>query len=252
MRAQRAYSYVDRAATVVGNRWCERKWSAFLGETISLTQKDTDFDWVAGACAEFSLSVEGDVLSVMDFGDLDWSEENSDLGAALAITRRRPGLELRIRTVALHDNPGMWRSTMVLNTGPSPLQVSNAIIESLSVHTQGLHMRMKSLAASSGTPPTELEVISLAVLTLPERGIVVGSAPGGRLQCDTKAGCCTVVAEGAHMLAPGEGQQLPDTFLMFFTGDFTLAVESAWRDLRRRIRDAERRSAWQRAEASRR
>ena len=116
----RAYTRIDFNQAILGNRWIERTWSGFFGTTTSLVNRGNGSEWVVAQNPEFSLVANGDAVVPIDLGEIDVTEECSDLGASLIVRKGRADLNVTIISTALHDVPAMIRSVTVQNTGADP------------------------------------------------------------------------------------------------------------------------------------
>lgn len=213
----RAYTYIDRAKALVGNRWMERTWSAFLGHTIGLVQKSGDYEWLSGPGQEFSLETDRGRLGVLDFGETAWSEENDTRGATLVSVQRRPGLELTLRMTALHEHPGFIRSAVVLNTGDEPVTVDRLLSERLPLRREGVLVYTDDF--SQGEESADWRAAHPgAALAREDRGLFFGQRGGGHFRLFAADGECAVVVEGPQRIAPGDSWRIAPTFLVPFTG----------------------------------
>jgi hypothetical protein len=151
---QRAYTSVDPGAARVGNAWLERSWSAFIGQTIELTQSAGPTQWLAAQSAEVCFTLaDGRVFDVMALGEVEWSEERSPHAAGLLLRKGSPaGLGAYIRTLALHDSAGLVREVQLFNTSPDPVIVASVHYEMLPLHgeRQALPEGMAVLTADRG------------------------------------------------------------------------------------------------------
>lgn len=214
----RAYTYIDRSRAVVGNRWMERTWSAFLGNTTSLLQKAGEFEWLERKGPEFRVVTDEGPLEVLDFGETAWSEENSPRGGTLVSVQSRPGIEITLRTTALHDHPAFVRTVSVLNTGGEPLTVREFLPERLPLRRDGLQVYTEDF--SSGAVSADWHATQpAAALALGDRGLFFGSRGGGhfRLFADEDGECAVRIA-GPRRLEPGQTWRLEPTFLIPYTG----------------------------------
>lgn len=217
--SERAYTYIDRGRAVVGNRWMERTWSAFLGNTNSLVQKAGEFEWLSGRGAEFRVAVEGaGPLEVLDFGDTAWSEENGERGATLVSVQRRPGLEVVVRTMALHEHPAFVRTVSLLNTGEDAVTVQEALVERLPVRREGVQVYTDDFSCGADWADWKGEHPAAAVAR-EDRGLFFGQRGGGHFRLFAEGdGECAVRVAGPRRLEPGEGWETAPTFLIPYTG----------------------------------
>lgn len=215
----RAYTYIDRGHAIVGNRWMERRWSAFLGNTTALTQKDGEFEWLDGHCAEFRVVLEDEELEVIDFGETSWSEENSPRGATLVSVQRRWGLELELRTTALHDHPAQIRFFTVRNAGMEPVRVTLVCPERLPLRRDGVEVFTDDF--SQGAPGAEWDAPDrqAAALVHEDRGLFFGRQGGGHMRLFAAGEReCVIPVPGPGLLGRGETWRTAPTYLIPFTG----------------------------------
>lgn len=214
----RAYTHIDRGRAAVGNRWLERSWSTFLGNTVSLIQKDGPFEWMAGQSGEFRVALDEALLEILDFGDIEWSEEANSHGASLLCRRRHARYELSVRTFAYHDLPAMVRTVNVTNLGTGYASIDHVLSERLPIRHSDV--RVYTSDFSSGNGPTVWETHHhAAAIALDDRGMFVGQMNGGLFFLFAPdARECAVAATGPTKLAPGETWRTPPSFLVPFVG----------------------------------
>lgn len=237
MRNDRAYTVLSPGVARLGNRWFERSWSVILGATSEVRQRDADFDWIAKSCPEFRLDVDGESLGVMDLGDVEWTEEYNDFGAALVVRQAGPKLILYIRTLAFHDNPGMLRSLRVMNNGPEPISVTGVSIDVLSIRREGVQVITEGFSCESegaAWNPTECT----AALKAPGRGLILGIEGGGAFELFAPdASVCALRQAEDRVLETNESWTLPDTLILPFTGELEDAVGREYADFLRRVKN---------------
>jgi len=216
----RASTYVDRGSARVGNRWFTREWSAFLGNTVSLLDQAGDFEWMNGRSNEFELEVDGATLTMMDFAEVSWSEENNPAGATLVARQIASSLEFRIRTLAFHSNPGLVRFVAVANTGDRPVRVDRAIVEMLPIRASDAEVVELAWSVDGvgrdGWYPADRAV----VLRYYARGLVLGFEARAVVARAGGEGPWQVEAPGPIEVAPGKAHTFPVSFLLPYTGEF--------------------------------
>lgn len=232
--ARRAYTEVGPGTARVGNAWCERAWSAFVGNTIELTQRAGQFQWLRGDALEFQVVCDDRVFGVMELGDIEWSEERTQYAEGLVLRKQGPeGLGVLIRTYAFHDHPGMLRTFRVYNAGYTPRRIEQTAIEALALGPCEMEARTEA---------------SRAVFTSPGRGLLLEvERDAENIAFAPDLAHCTIVVDGPGTLAPGTYWDGPDTYLMPFTGEVRDAedrLSAAFRD-----RVAALRAWWQRCAA---
>ena len=241
LKDERGYTYVDHGQARVGNRWLERVWSGFMGHTTSLKQKKGDVEWAAPVSPEFSLEVAGSTLGVDDFGEVEWSEECSELGATLVATHRRPGLELRVEQLAFHDAPALLRSVSVLNIGGQVLEIGRVIIESIALDNPEVHFRTGDFKQ----PQAAAEFVGTTALGAwvhGDRGLLMLCEGEGGIDLGSHTpGICSVVYQGLKRLGASERAFVGRTFLIAFEGDPSAARDTLVPDVQGQLRLHERR-----------
>ncbi len=237
MDEARAYTYVDRSRATVGNRWFERSWSAFLGNTNSLFHQRAEMEWIASRCAEFEVVCDDASWDVMDFGEVSWSEENSRLGATLVARQERPGFEVTVSTLAYHDNPGMRRSISLRNTSRERIIVRRVAVEQLPVWCEGLRVLSHGFEREHETLEWDTEERGPA-LTLDGYGLFVGVEGGARFSVFTREpNVCSIFVDGPRSLDPSAVWQMPPAFILPFSGDIGDASRSTLAELLMRLRE---------------
>ncbi|MCL4217479.1 MAG: hypothetical protein KJ052_10820 [Candidatus Hydrogenedentes bacterium] len=215
--SSRAYTYVDRTVVRLGNRWIERTWSAFIGNSTNLHHKMADTELLEGRSREFALLVDGEWRGVMDFAEIEWSEENSPLGAALICRQRGDGLDVVIRTTAFHDNPGMVRQVSVANLGEGTVDLGPACSEALTldpdkttIWASGFEAAVTSQEYKSPDHAVALEVNGSEIL--------FGQIGGGQFHLFAQEpGECAVFVDEQAALAGGQTWHMPPTLLLPYT-----------------------------------
>ncbi len=237
---ERGYTYVDHGLARVGNRWLERVWSGFMGHTTSLMQKSGDVEWAAPKSPEFSLDVDGSSLGLDDFGEIEWSEECSELGATLVATHRRPGLELRVEQLAFHDAPALLRSISVFNSGGQAIDIGPVIAECVALDDP----EVRFCASDFKQPQATAEFVgkpALGALVRGDHGLLMLCENEGRLELGSRTpGICSVAFQGGKRLAPFQRAFIGRTFLIAFEGDAVTARDTLVTDVQGRLRLHER------------
>lgn len=244
--SNRAYTYIDRTRAQVGNRWIERTWSTFIGNTNALVQKDGGFEWLAGRSGEYRVEIEDDEFDVMDFGDTAWSEENSVQGATLVSTQRGAGMELVIRTLAFHDHPALVRTVTVRNLGGDPLPIREVLPERLPLRRDGLRVFTDDF--SRGTTAADWHTDRpAAALALEDRGLFLGRQGGGHFTLfDPDPTECALRVPSPGLLGPGEIWRTAPIFLIPFTGGVADAAATVYASFLQRYLSQEQASPWTR------
>ncbi len=202
----RAYTEVGPGTARLGNAWWERAWSAFVGNTIELTQRAGQFQWLAGGSPEFQIHCPDRFFGIMDLGDVEWSEECTPHAAGLVLRKQGPeGVGVVICTYAFHDHPGMLRTFRVYNAGRAAADITEVSVEVLS-------LRDCEISVHSDAPR--------AVFTAQDHGLAI--------EIEEDPDAVSLTPDGTHyaIVTPGPGLLLPGSYwdgpavrLIPFTGD---------------------------------
>ena len=233
---ERAFTYVDRGQAKVGNRWVERTWSTFVGHTTGLARMPEEIEWTAGLCREFSLLVDGEPLGVMDFGEVEWSEENGPAGATLVARKMRPGFEVDIRTLALHDSPALVRTVTLRNTGRNDVAVSRVVVDSLGLTQEGVRVYTQGFATHHDAIEWRTDERAAALVRDREVLFVGSEAPCTFRLHAPDAGVCAVAHEAPQPLAAGATLLFPSTYLLATSGDLAECARTTFTDFLVRLR----------------
>lgn len=217
---ERAYTRIDLNRAIVGNRWIERSWSGFFGNTHSVIQKAGDTEWVTGQNPEFMVTMDGKDEGINELGEILISDHASELGASVSVVKSRPGLELSYTTTALHEIPVLLRSFSIRNIGTDSLTVDRVCTESLQWEPEpcdffGEHFRVEltDTWSSSGANP------ALAVQQK-NRGLIFGALDEALVQFSrADVPESQVHATGSVSLEPLQTWEAPKSYLMAFEGD---------------------------------
>jgi hypothetical protein len=209
-----ATTHIDRLNARVGNRWWERVWDVMLGATTDLVQKSDEFAWADKRSAEFAVTINGESLGIMDFPDLQCSEEHSPAGAMLAVRRSRPGLQLITRSTAFERLPVLLRSVFLANTGTEPIQIEQITTDILPLAHTPSEVTPHEMAhphVDGSWNPTQRAVF----IVRRNRSLLLGREEGARIGIqEGDSPECRVFVDGPLRLEPGATQRLPDSFLI--------------------------------------
>ena len=200
---QRAYTSVDPGAAKAGNAWLERSWSAFMGQTIDLTQRSGPTEWLADTSPEIHFTLEdGRVFDVMALGEVEWSEERSPHAAGLLLRKGSPdGLGVYIRTLALHDCAALVREVRVFNASPDAVTIGDMQYDLLPLIGER-HAHDEGLAVLSG-----------------ERGLLIGVEGDACVEPGDDGGApLTISCAPQHTLPRGASLALPPVYTLAFAG----------------------------------
>ena len=134
----RAYTRIDFNRAMVGNQWLERSYSGFFGTTNSVNTKGRDIEWIVAQNPEFALSVNGESFGPMDLGEVDVSDECSELGATLLITKSNADIEVSMAITALHEVPAIMRSLSVTNRSSEDIHLDSVAMDILAWEPEDL------------------------------------------------------------------------------------------------------------------
>ncbi len=167
---KRAYTHITRSLVRIGNAWLERQWSAFLGTTQAFIDQPASMEWIQGQSREWLVSINGESLSPLSCGELEWTEGNTAFGAMLEACWSTPTSVLRVQTTVPHRWPAMIRQFMVYNTTEAPIQVGPITVDALSFHG----------SAWTSLPCPENMPISCVLFTTTgnSRGLLCACPPG--------------------------------------------------------------------------
>lgn len=238
---ERAYTYVDRTHAVVGNHWMERTWSAFLGNTYSLLQKHCEIEWITGPSSEFEIRDENRSFDMMDFGEVIWSEENSSIGATLVCRQQHPDLEVCIKTLAYHKNPGMRRRVSVRNRSDKEIIIRRVTLERLPISPDGVTVLTDGFEQPQNAVDFDTLERGIALAREDGRGIITGIDGGGHYSAFSRpCECCCLALLGPTCVAPGEVWKLPATYILPYAGDLTETVRTTYAQLLMHLRKQSR------------
>ncbi len=238
----RAYTEVHRGQSRVGNRWIERTWSTFVGHTTSLLDVSEGLEWTAGLSREFSVRIDGEPLGVMDFGEVEWSEENGPVGAALTSRKKRPGLEILTHTLALHEFPALVRTLTLHNLSRHDVVASHIVLDSLGLVHEGVRVFTDGFAMQRDAIEWRTDERA-AALTRDQTVLILGSeAPCTFRLYAPEAGVFAVMHEGSQQAPGGAKITFPATYLLAASGDPAECARTVFADFLVRLR-AMRRSA---------
>jgi hypothetical protein len=211
MDEKRAYTHADITRVCLGNAWFEREWSGFLGHSVSLLQQPGDVEWMADMGSEFRLHLGGDALGIMEFGAVGWSEEQSPFGASVVAHFDGDALAMEIRTMALHEEPGMFRRVTLQNLTDAPMTLESAALELLPMEAAVCE------GAEAALPSAPWEGATGFAVTRPGRHVLCAAAPGLVVTLDPEDGL-TLALQGPVVLPAGQRVTLPEALLLLGPG----------------------------------
>ncbi|GMV99389.1 MAG: hypothetical protein AMXMBFR84_05280 [Candidatus Hydrogenedentota bacterium] len=221
---ERAFTLVDRAKAVVGNRWLDRAWGLFLGDPLGLVYRATEFSWVVDPPSDWELVVQGSSINASNVQSVEWTEENCPHGAALTATRTIEGLTFGLHTMAFHDAPVLVRTLKMLNLSGEVLTLDRACVDSFNFGTDDVRFHTEPLAAFADLPGENAWQPSSETVTAisGDSGLVLGHERGLRLEGDS--GLFRFEIKGPFELPPGRWTVLPSAYVFAFSGSLTTRV----------------------------
>lgn len=215
----RAHTTVTPGTARIGNRWFERGWSAFIGNTIELTQQPGPFEWAVGDGVEFRVECEDRSRGVMELGAIEWSEECTPHAAGLVMRKESPeGLGVTVLTHAFHDHPGQLRRVRVFNAGTRIFAISRICLEALPLRRDEVQFHV----ADTAEPCRRTIWVGdgeVAITQPGGRGLLCGMDGAARYELfDPDPRMCAIVIPGNRVLPPGQFYDLPPALLIPFTG----------------------------------
>jgi hypothetical protein len=207
---------VDPGTARVGNRWIERSWSAFMGQTIELTPAGGEKQWLAESAPEFEIETDVSMFGVMALGDVEWSEECNPFAAGLTMRKSgAEGLGIAVRTLAFHDCPAMLRLARVFNTGSAPVTLRRVRLDLLPLDPRDAEVLSGGLAAEGH-----------AAVVSGRHGLLLGAEGTAEVHAfEEGSGLCAVDVAETATLRQGGYVDLPAAHLLAFTGGMGPHVE---------------------------
>ncbi|MBI1318913.1 MAG: hypothetical protein GC168_08180 [Candidatus Hydrogenedens sp.] len=211
MQDERAYTHVDHTSVLLGNRWLEREWSAFMGHTVRLIHKPGNVEWLTENSPELRLACGGDVLGLMDLGAVEWSEEQSPQGASVVSRQTSDSFVVAVKTMALHDEPALFRRVTIMNRTRAEITLDAAAVELLPVE----------LAVCTGAeavlPASPWELATGFSVQRAGRHLVAACEQGLTSELNEDDGLVLRTAEPITV-PPGKTAALPEVLMMLGPG----------------------------------
>lgn len=232
----RAYSRVDHGLVRIGNRWLERVWSGFTGCTTSLLQKHGKFEWAAAKNPEFSIDADGKTLNMDDFGEVEWSEELSELGASIVGVFKHSSLELRIEHMAFHDAPGLLRTSRIFNCGQRKVMVGPVITESFDLD-EPEHCQFLMNLEVSGEQIAKCVFDQIGAVIAGEHGLILLSEGRAEIVLGSEdIAACSIRNGTRQILMPSLFAVQARSLLIAFDGDMQPALDLRLPEIQQRMR----------------
>lgn len=216
----RAYTRIDLNRAIVGNRWLERSWSGFFGNTHSVIQKAGETEWVTAQNPEFSVKINGSSEGINELGEININDEYSEMGASICVVKARPGLEISYTTTALHEIPVLLRSFVIRNTGSESLTLESIRVESLQWEPEPCQFWADQFRVELTDAWTSAGPNPAISVQHNNRGLIFGALDEATIKLErAEFPGCHVAATGGIELAPLETWHSPKTYLLAFEGD---------------------------------
>lgn len=216
----RAYTRIDFNRAIVGNQWLQRTYSGFFGTTNSLTANSRETEWVIAQNPEFMLTVDGNTITPMDLGEVDVSDECSELGATLLITKSNADIEVSKAITALHEVPAITRTLTITNRSPQDIQLENVAIEILAWEPEDLSfLNNQFRQEQSETCQCEENDACIAAMS-GMYGMLYGILGQGQLHLHSPSkNQCQWIHNTSTTLASRESWSSPESYLIPCTSD---------------------------------
>ncbi len=232
----RAYTYIDRASARLGNAYHERRWSAFMGLTVALLDKTARFDWLAapspsGESIEFAFSSRERLFQPLDFGSVEWSEENSPMGATLVARWVGQHVDVTIRSFLFHDKPGFVRVVSVANKTVDILNLDKVMLDAF-VLRAGVEFRKETLPQLDFGAPWRPSGDVLSA-TLRDYGMFV--IPPQAFHFEVQGGLCSIHSDEPLSLSARQIVHFPPVLLLPYQPPLNLIVKSQYADFIRMV-----------------
>ncbi len=234
----RAYTRIDNGSATVGNDWIERRWSELLCKTVELRQKLSGgyVEWIAASGPDLKLEMDGVPVRPELAALPAWSESCDAFGASVTVRWPGPGWTVTVRTMALHDNPGLVRTVAVSNFGEGAFSLTAAAVEALALRrdgagvlTHGLARRSEAVVWETGEHAVAAELQGRGRL-----GLLLGLEQGGRYELfDPDPARCVLALNAPVTVLPDRTVQLTRTFVIPYSGDPNMVVSAKLAELLR-------------------
>lgn len=222
---ERAYTYIDAGTAIIGNRWCERRWSAFMGHSTEVLCLESQLDWMASTNTEFYLLFRDRRLGVMELGKISWSEEATPHNMVLERRKGNGEIVLVTRNTVFHESPGILRNSYLVNVSDKPMEFLGAVTDTVfpkddALRAEVLHYnpRMNTGHALAGLHISDPPPM-LVSLWRRNSGLIIGTeGPGAFLAQTEEQGEIAMGAYCPATLFPGGILPLPESYIIPFRG----------------------------------
>ena len=221
----RSYTYIDAGTAIIGNRWCERRWSSFMGYSTEITCLTSDINWLASNNTEFVIHYDKDILGLRDLGEIAWSEEANSHMAVLECRKSNGAMVLVTRSTIFHGSPGILRKSYLANVSEKPGNFLAAVTDTIfplddMLRAEVLHYNPRIAADRDITGLIRSNPPPLTVsLWRKDGGLIIGTeGPGGFVAQLENKGEIALVAYCPTTLFPGGILHLPESYIIPFRG----------------------------------
>jgi hypothetical protein len=224
MEDSRAYTRITQGNVVLGNRFAERVWSAFIGNTVSLLEKPNDREWTRRRSPEFFFGTPDVLFDPMALGDISWSEFYAPHGAGICCEKSCETLLFSIDSMCFHSCAGIRRSAALTNHDETPLLIEHAAFEALSApDVPGLEYIQNFTPSANANAAAGWRWAAMANAS---GGLLTGVAGDCEFRLDSpEPGQWSWIAPGPVTLAPGETFFFPECVLINFSGPMEESAE---------------------------
>lgn len=213
---------IGKLECALENRAFARAYSAYLGNSISLTTRVDGTEWLGPRSEEFSFLADGARHALLEVGYVEWIEDLGPLGAVIMQRRSGNGLFVTLEDVALAHSPMLLRRMTLSNLRHGPVHFSR--VAPLEWTLRG---RTEVLPEAPG---------ALVCRCAAEQGLFIA---GAGLTPEAESGALDtgrLLAAEARTLQPGEVWSLPIVCVAAFGGP----IAGSWFKLQGAMQEAAR------------
>lgn len=233
----RAYTHIDRGAATAGNRWFERRWRLFSGETIGLVLKARQWDWVTGPCGDVSYVMNGADHDFMSMGAVDISEGANTFGATILIHRVGDTLRCDTETTILHNAPGLVRRHWIANRTSDPITIEEFALDRYEIEHDNVVAAKDKFEETTAALKLTADIPAVGVQY---RDVSLLFGADSEVEYDlfsSDPAVCAVRAPESIHLEKHEQVALPVTYVCAYTGAMQEAAQHALGDVMKAVRD---------------
>ena len=218
MTPERAHTHIDRGTALAANRWFERAWQLFNGQTFSLEVAETKWDWITAPSPEIALTLNGAAMGLMDFPSLEISEHADAFGAGIRIVRANEQIRVTTDTTVLHDFPAYVRKHSIMNLTSEEVSIEHFALDALTLNHEGIVAATDDF--SSAQPALRLEEsIATVGIEYHEGCMLLGTTEPANYDCfDATPGELRVTCAHPVVSPPYESVDAPVLFGIVYQG----------------------------------